>query len=480
MQEIYRWSVLELSSKIRSKEVSVTEVVDAMLERIASTRDTNAFVCTVDDQAREAARIAQAAVDKGEPLPVLHGIPYSAKDVTHCKGVPTRSGSRALPAFTPTEDNLGVARARAAGAILLGKTATPELAHKAFTESPVSGITLNPFHPDVTSGGSSGGAAVSVALGLNPIALGTDGGGSIRIPAACCGITGLKPTIGSLPDHQAQDLFGVTSHTGPMARNIADLRIFYQILEGGHGNDPYSQAGRPPARSCKDLEGVKVAWLPKCGNQELDRAVERLCLAAVKDMQERGAQVEEIQLDFAKLEPTFFILMETRMVRSLRGINATRMKEVDPSLQAHYERGRAHTAEDYLDALAVRAVVFREVQAVLSRFDVIVSPTMSAPPLLHSQDPHGPVVINGRTTGTVRAEWYPYTLGFNLTGHPALSIPCGYTSEGLPVGLQIAGRWFDEAYILDVAEIVERSLAVPTLADLGFKPPQIEKIGSEV
>ena len=470
MNDIHGWSAIELSRKIREKEVSIVEVVDAMLARIADCEDAKAFVCVVEDQAREAAQAAQRILEEDVNVPPLLGVPYSAKDVTNCKGVPTRYGSSVLPPFVPQEDNLAVARARAAGGILLGKTATPELAHKAFTVSPVSGLTLNPFSPDATSGGSSGGAAVSVALGMNPIALGTDGGGSIRIPAACCGVAGLKPTIGSLPDHQAQDLFGVTAHTGPLARNVADLRLFYEIIEGGHPADPYSQGLRPASRQCRSLEGLRVAWLPKCGNKELDADVERLCAAALREMESLGARVEEVKLDFARLEPHFFVLMESRVVRSLRGVDPQRMKEIDPSLLAHFERGLTHKGEHYLDALAERSVAFRDVQSVLDRYDVIVSPTMSAPALPHTQDPHGPVVINGRPTGTVRAEWYPYTLGFNMTGHPAVSIPCGYATSGLPVGLQLAGRWFDEAYLLDAAEIVESALSVPTLADLGFEP----------
>ncbi len=471
MREIHSWSAIELSRRIRQKEVSVIEVVDAMLARIADCNKANAFVCVVEDQAREAARAAQRILESGVDIPPLLGLPYSAKDVTNCKGVPTRYGSAVLPPFLPQEDNLAVARTRAAGGILLGKTATPELAHKAFTVSPVSGLTLNPFSPAVTSGGSSGGAAVSVALGMNPIALGTDGGGSIRIPAACCGVVGLKPTIGSVPDHQAQDLFGVTAHTGPLARNVADLRLFYEVLEGGHPLDPYSQAARPPSRKCQSLEGVRVAWLPKCGNKELDAEVLRLCSAAVREMEALGARVEEVALDFARLERHFLVLMESRVVRSLRGVDPARMREIDPSLLTHFERGLEHKGEQYLDALAERSLAFQRVQAIFEKFDLIVSPTMSAPPLPHTQHPHEPVTINQRPTGTVRAEWYPYTLGFNMTGHPAISIPCGYANSGLPVGLQLAARWFDEAYLLDAAEIVESALDVPTLADLGFQPP---------
>ncbi|WP_188074507.1 amidase [Pusillimonas sp. ANT_WB101] len=465
MNEICRMSAVELAQNIVRKELRAIEVVDAMLARIEECSNVHAFVCTVAEQARQAAKKVDQDLHSGQDgLPPLLGIPYSAKDVTNCAGVPTRYGSLALPAFLPSEDNLAVSRAKVAGAILLGKTATPELAHKAFTYSPLSGLTLNPFHPEVTSGGSSGGAAVAVALGMGPIALGTDGGGSVRIPAACCGVVGLKPSIGSLPDHQAQDLFGVTAHAGPLARSVADIRFFYRELEGGHIHDPYSQGRRPALRELHSLKGVRVAWLLKCGNKEVDTEVERLSKAAVNTMQDLGAIVEVVELDFARLEPHFLVLMESRVARSLRALDEKSLSKVDPSLLTHYDRGVSHTAMDYMDALSERATAFRQVQDVFERFDVIASPTMSAPPLAHAQDPHGSVIINGNETGRVRAEWYPYTMAFNLTGHPAISIPCGYTNSGLPVGFHLAARWYDEAYLLDVAEILEKELAVPTLS----------------
>ncbi|MGE4371246.1 MAG: amidase [Burkholderiaceae bacterium] len=462
MNQVGKLSATELGKKIRQKELSVTEVVEAAFEQIEACQDYNAFVCTVQDDAMQAAARAQDQLMRGGDLPPLFGIPYSVKDVTNCQGVPTRYGSTALPSFTPTQDNLGVARARAAGAILLGKTTTPELAHKAFTFSPLSGLTLNPYSPDVTAGGSSGGAAVAVALGMGPIALGTDGGGSVRLPASCCGVVGLKPTIGSPPDPQAQDLFGATSHVGPLGRDVADVRLFYQVLQGGHYADPYGQSTLPAVGSCKDLSGLKIAWLPKCGNQELDVDVYKATRAAIGHMQDRGAIVEEISLDFAALEPAFFVLMECRIVRSLRDLDAHGLQQVDPSLLVHYERGLQHSGVSYLDALAARANSFRKVQEVLSRFDAIVSPTLSAPALPHDQDPDGVITINGRPTGKVRAEWYPYTLGFNMTGHPAVSIPCGLSAAGLPIGLQVAGRWYHETFLLDIAELIEQ--------DIGFTP----------
>lgn len=464
MSEVHDLTAVELAGKIRSKEISPKEVVDAALARIEACKELNAFVTVAAEEAIRAAADAERVVMKGGALPPLAGIPYSVKDVTSCQGIETTYGSSAMPAFVPDADNLAVARARAAGAILLGKTTTPELAHKIHTYAPVSGLTLNPYSPDVTCGGSSGGAAVAVAAGMGPISLGTDGGGSVRIPASCCGVVGLKPTIGSIPDPQAQDLFGVTAHVGPLARTVADTRLFYEVVQGGHRHDPYSQGPRPAPRSCATLQGVRVAWMPRCGNMDVDTEVAALTHAAVKRMEAMGAVVDEISLDFASLEPHFLVLMESRVVRILRKYVEAGVPGIDPTLLAHYQSGLHYTAVDYMDALSERAATFKNVQDVLQNYDVIASPTVSAPPLPHTQDPHGPVMINGAATGRVRAEWYPYTLGFNLTGHPGISIPCGYTKSGLPVGFQLAGRWYDEHYLLDVAERLEEDLAVPRKA----------------
>jgi aspartyl-tRNA(Asn)/glutamyl-tRNA(Gln) amidotransferase subunit A len=462
MNDICELSVVELARLIGKAEVSPVQAVEAVLARIEACEWANAFVCTSAEQALEAAATASKALAKGGDQPPLLGVPFSVKDVTHCRGVPTRNGSKALPPAHPEADHLAVARARAAGAILIGKTTTPELAHKAHTFSPLTGLTLNPYDAEVTCGGSSGGAAVAVALGMGPWALGTDGGGSVRIPAACCGVVGFKPSIGSLPDAQAQDLFGVTSHVGPLARRVADVRFVYEVLKGGHSHDPYGQAIPPALRAFESLKGVRVAWMRRCGNQELDHEVDRLCTDTIRRMENLGAIVEEVNIDFAGLEPHFLVLMESRVTRSLRGLDEAQLAQMDPSLRVHFDEGSTHSSVDYLDAMAARASAFRAVQGVLGSFDLIASPTMSAPPLPISQDPHAPVVINGRPTGRVRAEWYPYTLGFNLTGHPAISIPCGYNGSGLPIGFQLAARWFDEAFLLDAAELME--------SDLAFKP----------
>lgn len=470
MDELLSWSAVEMVAAIRRKTLSPVELVDAVLDRIEARNDLNAFVTVTREEARAAARQAEKAVSADQGLSPLHGIPFSVKDVTNTEGVRTSLGSAALENHVPASDAISVARAKQAGAILIGKTTTPEFAHKIHTSTVDGGLTLNPYHPGVTCGGSSGGAAVAVAAGMGPLALGTDGGGSVRIPASCCGVVGLKPTLGRIPDTDGLDLFGATAHVGPLARSVADTRLFFKAIEGFDINDPYGQAVLPAQRACHDMRGLRVGWMPRCGNSQVDHDVLRLCSEAVAHMADMGAVVEEIEIDFAQLEASFFVLMETRVYRSLLPHIETFRDRIDPSILPHFDNGSRYSSLDYLEALATRSRAFKTVQSVLSRFDVITSPTVASPPLPHEQDPHGPITVNGIEVGRVRHSWYPYTLGFNMTGHPALSIPCGFDKEGLPVGFQIAGRWHDEDFLLDVAGLVEQAV--------NFQPKSFAQVSS--
>jgi aspartyl-tRNA(Asn)/glutamyl-tRNA(Gln) amidotransferase subunit A len=458
MEDVLSLPATELAHAIRSRRVSPVELVDAVLNRIEERADLNAFVTVSHQEAREAARKAEKAVVEGAQLAALHGLPFSVKDSILTKGMRTTFGSATMANFVPDRDAVPVARAKHAGGILIGKTTTPEFEHKIHTSTVDGGLTLNPYHPGVTCGGSSGGAAVAIATGMGPLALGTDGGGSVRIPASCCGVVGLKPTLGRIPDPDAPDLFAGTSHIGPMARDVESTRLLFAAIEGFTSEDPYGQAALPPARHCEDMRGLRVAWMPRCGNKVVDEDVARLSRDAVAQMDAMGASVDEIELDFAGLEPTFFVFMETKVYRMLAPHIDSFRDCIDPTILPHFENGSRYTARDYVDALAVRSEMFKKVQSVFASFDVIASPTAAAPPLPHEQDPHGRLTIHGQQVGRVRQSWYPYTLGFNMTGNPAISIPCGLTPSGLPVGFQLAGKWYDEELLFDVARLTERAL----------------------
>jgi len=457
MTEIADLSATELREAIRAKQISPVEAVDAALARIEARRDLNAFMAVCADRARKEAKAAERLVAAGEALPPLLGIPFSVKDLTNTEGVATTQGSALFANHVPAADAVAVARMRAAGAILIGKTTTPEFGHKPATDGPFFGQTLNPRNKDYTCGGSSGGAAVAVAARMGPIALGTDGGGSIRIPAACCGVIGLKATLGAIPNLQPPDLFGANSFVGPIARDIADIRLQFDVLVGPDRRDPYGQTAAFPRRVLGEGERPRIGFLLRCGNI-LDPEVETSVLSAMRKAEELGMVVEPIELDLVSLEPAFLVFLRSMLLARL-GVHAARTPEkLDPTLIATIDAGRNYSAADFCEAQFARTDCFAKVQNILSRFDVIASPTLSAPALRLGFDPLGRVEIAGRDAGTIRGAWYPYTYPFNLTGHPALSMPCGLSSNGLPIGLQLVGRWHDDAYLLDVAARIETAL----------------------
>ena len=464
MNDIADLDAVGLAAAIRSRRVSPREAVAAALARIAAHDDANAFITVCADAAQAEAASAETRLAAGGDPPPLLGVPFSVKDLTTTAGVRTTFGSRLFADHVPAEDAVAVARMRAAGAILIGKTTTPAFGHKAFTEGDLFGRTLNPWDAGVTCGGSSGGAAVAVRLGMAPLALGTDGGGSIRIPASCCGVVGLKPTLGALPNLQAPDLFGANSYVGPMARSVAEVALAWRVLRGPDRRDPYGQVA-PPPRPARPLTGLRVAWLPSCGSPAIDPQVAALTAAAARRMAELGAEVTEIRHDFAQLEADLLVILESGLAARLAGFLPAREADFDASLLRSVRKGLGHSAVALQAAAAARSAAFRRLQTeVFARFDLLVSPTLTAPPLPVGQDPHGRVTIAGTDCGTVRGAWYPFTFPLNLTGHPALSLPCGLTAEGLPIGLQIAAAWHDEETILAAAAVLEQALAFPASA----------------
>lgn len=464
MSDVADLDAVTLAGAIRKREVTPVAAVEAALARIAACARYNAFITVCADTALAEAQQAEMRLHQGGTVPPLLGVPFSVKDLTATAGLRTTFGSRLFADHVPAEDAVAVARMRAAGAILIGKTTTPAFGHKAFTEGDLFGRTINPWNDAATCGGSSGGAAVAVRLGMGPLALGSDGGGSIRIPASCCGVVGLKPTLGAIPNLQAPDLFGSNSYVGPMARSVAEVALAWRVLRGADRQDPYGQAALP-ARPARPLAALRVAWLPTCGSPMIDPQVARLTAAAVHRLADLGAAVTEIQHDFARLEPTFLVMLESGLAARLAGFLPQRGAAMDESLRRTVARGLDHSAVALQQAAAARSAAFRRLQSdVFDRFDLLVSPTLTAPPLPAGQDPHAHVTIAGTDCGTVRGAWYPFTFPLNLTGHPALSLPCGVTAEGLPVGLQIAAGWHEEESILHAAAALEPLVALPPLS----------------
>lgn len=448
---------LTLARQIRTKEVSPVAVVEAVLQRIEALQPTvNAFITVTADEAREAARRAEAAVMAGARLGSLHGVPFSVKDLLFTKGSRTTMGSRIFADQVPAEDAVPVRRLREAGAILIGKTTTPEFGHKPFTDSPLFGATRNPWNLSRTAGGSSGGAAAAVCTGQGPLALGTDGGGSVRLPASCCGIVGLKPTLGRVPHVHQADLFSSTSYIGPMARTVAETAACFDAIVGFDDRDPYS---RPePVEDAREVSarGLRIGWLPRVGNHLVDPEVLAECEGAVGYLEGQGAHVETIEEDLSGFERTFLIGLQAGLAARVGPHMGKFADKVAPSLRESIERGAQWTAVDWVNALGQRTAMYRRAHAWLQRFDFLVSPTLSRPALPVDHDAFRPITIAGQVAGSIRGAWYPYLWPFNLSGHPAVSLPCGWSSDGLPIGLQIVGPWYADRRVLALANHLER------------------------
>lgn len=455
-------SATVIAALIARREISPVEAVTASLERIAATCDLNAFMAVCAERALSEARDAEAVIMRGEAAGPLCGVPFSVKDLIDTEGVATTYGSALYADNVPSQDAVSVARARAAGAILIGKTTTPEFGHKSFTEGPFFGRTLNPHNPAHTCGGSSGGAAVAVQVGAGPLALGTDGGGSVRIPAACCGIVGFKATLGVVPHLQVGDLFAATSYVGPMARSVADARLLFDAIKGPHRMDPFGQCRAEPDRS-RSSKPKRIGLLINCGIR-LDTEVRAAVEAAARHAEALGYELKPIEIDFTAQEEHILTLLRVGFSTRLGETLKLQPELIDPTLAVGIRQGAGILATDLARTAAARSRLFLAVQEIFDGVDLIMSPTVTSPALPVGLDPLGDIQIDGENAGTIRGAWYPYTFPFNLTGHPAISIPCGYSRSGLPIGLQLVGRWHEDSGVLDIAQALEAELNIPPRA----------------
>lgn len=449
----------ELARRIRAREVSPVEAVESALRQAERVQaEYNAFTVITASEALSAARRAEEAIVQGRAGGPLHGVPFTVKDMIPVKGQRITFGSCIFEDWVAGADALVVERLRAAGAVLIGITSMPEFGHKATNDSPLHGITRNPWDRTRTPGGSSGGAAVAVCTGAGAFALGTDGAGSVRIPAACCGVVGLKGTLGTVPNPEAADAFGSLIVTGPLTRTVADAHLVMQVLSGAHPHDPlsYRAGGLGPLPEPRGrLAGQRVLWVPSMGNALIDEEVLALTARSVHRLESMGASVTEMPLDLTVSAELLFVINPSLHYARFGRYLESHGDRLDPSFRQSIEWGASLSGAQLQSALFQRTELFRRIQDLLSSHDLIVSPTLSAPALPVEQQAWEPVEIGGRTGRTARYEWFSYTHPFNHAGNPAVSIPCGWTASGLPVGLQIAGRWHAESEVLTAAAELE-------------------------
>jgi aspartyl-tRNA(Asn)/glutamyl-tRNA(Gln) amidotransferase subunit A len=459
--EIAFASAAELTRRIRARELSAEAVTRSVLDRIDASKTTlNAFITVSRDEALRAARAADAALARGDSVGPLHGVPVSVKDIINTAGIRTTWGSLTMADNVPTADAVAVERLKKAGAIIVGKTTTPEFAHKLLTDAPLFGVTRNPWNLDYTPGGSSGGSAAAVAAGLGPLSLATDAGASTRLPAACTGIVGFKPTLGVVPHNQAPDAFNNFIHLGVMARTVRDAALMLDVVAGPHPADPHSLAvPAPRARAALDtiardrIAGWKMAWLPLLGNSLLDDGIRGQCEAAVEIFRRIGCRVDLLEAKVGNAEPCWRVLQQSNWAARFHARLDEVASQLDPSFVEGIRAGGAYTGQQLLRATYERTTHFRAAQAWFAEYDLILTPTMSRPALAVDHGALEPIAIGGIDAGDMRQSWVPYLNFFNLTGHPAISVPCGW--DDLPCGLQIVGRWYEDAMVLCAAAALE-------------------------
>jgi aspartyl-tRNA(Asn)/glutamyl-tRNA(Gln) amidotransferase subunit A len=451
----------ELAPLLARHAVSPVEVVDALLGRIERLQPAlNPFITVAAEMAREAAREAEKRLMRAEAAGPLCGVPFSVKDLVNTAGLRTTFGSLMFVQNVPAGDAVVVERLKRAGAILIGKTTTPEFGHKCFTEAPLFGRTANAWHQSRTAGGSSGGAAVAVAAGLGPLAIATDGGGSTRIPAACNGVVGFKQTLGLVPHDMTPDGFGNQSHLTPMTRTVMDSALMLQAMAGPHISDPHSLGHQVPdfvtaARPEGGLEGTRIAWRPYLGNRKLAGEVLARCEAAVAALADLGAAVEPMADDCENAEPVWLVLTQSFWNARFRRHVGKFRAQISDTLLRQIDAGERLSAAELQEAMFARTRIFRQIQGWFAKADIIATPTLARTALPIDHDFFMPVEIDGEVTDTVRKAWYPYTHPFNLTGNPAVTLPCGFAGDGLPVGLQLVGRSFEDARLLRAAALFE-------------------------
>ncbi|MER8158236.1 amidase [Streptomyces sp. NPDC094472] len=463
MTDIHNLTAVQLIERYASGELSPVEATRAVLHRIEQIQpEVNAFSQVNAEGALRQAEESAERWRRGAPAGLVDGVPVSVKDILLLRGAPTLRGSRTVrpEGRAWDEDAPSVARLREHGAVFVGKTTTPEFGWKGVTDSPVYGVTGNPYDPQRTAGGSSGGSAAAVALGAGPLSLGTDGGGSVRIPASFCGIFALKPTYGRVPLYPAS-AFGTLAHVGPMTRDAADAALLMDVISGPDWRD-WSQLA-PSGSGFQEalapggggVDGLRVAYSPSLGGTAvIDPEVAAAVRRAVDLLAELGAVVEEVDPGFEDPVEAFHTLWFSGAARVVQPLGAEDWELLDPGLREICAQGASYSALDYLAAVDVRMALGHAMGRFHSAYDLLVTPTL---PITAFE---AGVEVPKGSEHTRWTGWTPFTYPFNLTQQPAASVPCGLSGAGLPIGVQLVGARHADALVLRAAHaLFEAGLA---------------------
>ena len=450
----------ELAAAIRSRDVSPVDIVEAVLARTeALNEQVNAFITVDADGALESARAAEAAVMAGEQLGPLHGLPVSIKDLEPVAGLRCTYGSKFFEVNIADIDGIVTERTNAAGGIIIGKTNACHSGHKDMCDNLIGPPCRNPWKLDRTSGGSSGGAGAAVAAGLGPLAHGSDGAGSIRIPAALCGTFGLKPSFGRIPHWPNKTSWRAIAHDGPLTRTVADAALYLQALAGPDPRDPASIDITPDdyvaavAQPVEAMKGLRVAWSEDLGYAAVDPEVRGLTRRAAERFSDLGCHVEAVDPGWDNPQEAFARDYHAQIAWKMSPDYDKQPDYFEPSLAFMIEAGRQVSAEEIVLGGIFRTNFYHQVRHFFRRYDLLLTPQM---PVGAWSVEQGPLEIDGVPTPSM-FDRLPFTVPFNWTGYPAASVPCGFTDEGLPVALQIAGRWHADSQVLQAAAAFEQA-----------------------
>ena len=448
-------SAAELALAVTSRRMSAVEVTEAALQRVERHNGTLNAIVTLNPRALDDAREIDARLARGETAGPLAGVPVGIKDVTPVAGLRTTYGSPVFADHVPAEDALIVRRLREAGAIVLGKTNTPEFAAGGNTWNPVFGRTRNPWNPALSAGGSTGGGAVGLATGMIALAEGTDLGGSLRIPASFCGVVGLRPSPGLVPTHPSDWVWDTLQVSGPMARTVEDVALMLQAVAGPSPHAPYAQTatGRDFVAAARAgvPTGLRVAYCPDVAGIGVDASIEAACRRAAFDLA-AGARVDEIALDLSGYRDAFLALRGEWFVAHLFD-KLEHLDRFGVNVRGNIEAGLATDGRTLGDANRARGRLWHLCRELFDRVDVLLTPTMAVPPFPVEQN--YPEEVAGRKMRTY-VDWIAPTFLLSLTGRPVASVPCGVDERGLPVGLQVVGRPNDEETVLALAAEIQR------------------------
>jgi len=468
--ELLSLSAVELRRRIGTRQLSPVELLEACIERIEALNPcVNAIAATAYDRARQEARQAEAAVLRGEPLGLLHGLPLGVKDLEETAGLLTTYGSPIYRANVPAADNLLVARLRAAGAIVTAKTNVPEMGAGANSFNPVWGATGNPFNPQLNAGGSSGGSACALALDLLPLCTGSDTGGSLRIPAALCGVVGFRPSPGLVPSARRPLGWSPLSVVGPMGRTVADTCLQLAASAGMDASDPLSWPVSPEAflqPPLVDLGRLRVGITEDFGCCDVDEDIRQAFRAKVAVLKPLFKSVHTLAFTgdhaFSQAHRCFDVLRAEAFVAGLREAYERDPHSLGPNPRSNYEMGARMSLLDVAWAQAEQTRLVKRFQAVYQDVDLVLSPVTPVSPFAWTE-PHA-AVVQGRAQSNYY-RWLALTYVTTLTTHPALALPCGSDAQGLPFGLQVLGPFRGDLQTLAAAQAMEAAFAtLPALA----------------